>query len=230
MPASVKSRIHAGTGAVLVILIILLVQNLLSSSISLGVLAYQSSGSMIDEEISNLAWRIIKVLAFVPVIVSWALDRRRWLAISVVLSNALLTFQLAISTMLLVVTLGADTPAQAYILIKNTLLVMLINVLIFALWYWLIDSPAIRKGSSREQEPWDFLFPQRSSPIPRYDHWTPGFYDYLFLAFTTTFTFGPADTLPLSLRAKAFMFLQATISVITIVVLAGRALTILTVN
>lgn len=230
MSAIIRSRVHAGTGAVLVILIILLVQNQLSQSTSMGSLAYHSSGSVVDEELSNLAWRIIKVVAFVPVIIFWALDSRRYLAISVVLSNALLTFQLVVSTMLLVITLGEDTPSQASLLINDTVLVMAINILIFSLWYWLIDSPLIRRGTKRESEAWDFLFPQRAGSIQRYDRWNPSFWDYLYLAFTTSFTFGPADTLPLSQRAKALMLLQATISVVTIVVLAGRALTILSVN
>jgi hypothetical protein len=104
---------------------------------------------------------------------------------------------------------------------------MVINILIFSLWYWIIDSPILRQGTLHEFEPWDFLFPQRSNSIPSYDKWSPAYPDYLFIAFTTTFAFGPTDTLPLSQRAKALMLLQAAISVITIVVLAGRALSIL---
>jgi hypothetical protein len=58
----------------------------------------------------------------------------------------------------------------------------------------------------------------------------PSYADYLFLAFTTTFAFGPTDTLPLSQRSKILMLLQAAISVTTIVVLAGRALSLPNLN
>ncbi len=81
----------------------------------------------------------------------------------------------------------------------------------------------------RKLEPWDFLFPQRSFAIPQFDNWVPEYFDYLFLAFSTTFTFGPTDTLPLSQRAKLLMLLQVTISVINITVLAAFALSILSV-
>jgi hypothetical protein len=108
-----------------------------------------------------------------------------------------------------------------------TLLLMVINILIFSLWYWIIDSPILRQGIPNDSEPWDFLFPQRASKISRYADWDPGYPDYLFVAFTTTFAFSPTDTLPLSQRAKALMLLQATISVVTIILLASRALSIL---
>lgn len=51
--------------------------------------------------------------------------------------------------------------------------------------------------------------------------------DYLFLAFTTSTAFGPTDTLPLTRRAKFLMLMQAAFSPVMIVVLAGRALSIL---
>lgn len=217
---------HIGAGAVVIIIMILLLQNSLSNSISVGKLAYLSRGISYDEEIANQIWNIAKLVVFVPVIVFWALDKRKLLGASILMSCVLLTFELLFSTLLLVLTLGVDTAAQAYLLIKDTVLVMLINVLIFSLWYWIIDSPRLRQGTPRESEPWDFLFPQRAGSIPRYDAWVPSYADYLFLAFTTTFAFGPTDTLPLSRRSKILMLLQATLSVITIVVLAGRALSL----
>jgi hypothetical protein len=217
---------HIGAGAVVIILMILLLQNSLSDSISVGKLAYLSTGISYDEEISNRIWNIAKLVVFFPVIIFWALDKRKLLGASILMSCVLLTLELLFSTLLLVLTLGVDTAAQAYLLIKDTVLVMLINVLIFSLWYWIIDSPRLRHGTSRETEPWDFLFPQRAGSIPRYDAWMPSYPDYLFLAFTTTFAFGPTDTLPLSQRSKVLMLLQAGISVITIVVLAGRALSL----
>lgn len=221
-----RSRMHIGAGAVVIIIMILLLQNSLSDSISVGKLAYLSRGISYDEEIGNQIWDIAKLVVFIPVIVFWAMDKRKLLGASILMSCVLLTFELLFSTLLLVLTLGVDTAAQAYLLIKDTVLVMLINVLIFSLWYWIIDSPRLRQGTPRESEPWDFLFPQRAGSIPRYDAWMPSYADYLFLAFTTTFAFGPTDTLPLSRRSKVLMLLQATLSVITIVVLAGRALSL----
>ena len=51
----------------------------------------------------------------------------------------------------------------------------------------------------------------------------PGFIDYLFLAFTNPTAFSPADTLPLTTRAKLPMMAEAAISLCTIAIVASRA-------
>ena len=57
--------------------------------------------------------------------------------------------------------------------------------------------------------------------------WTPGFIDYLFLAFTNATAFSPADTFPLTVRAKLLMMAEAGISFATIALVASRAVGIL---
>ena len=100
------------------------------------------------------------------------------------------------------------------------------NVIIFALWFWEMDrgGPAAR-CTRREAEP-DFLFPQMtdSHPVP---HWQPGFIDYLFVSFTNATAFSPTDTLPLTPAAKLVMMLEATISLLTVALVAARAVNIL---
>jgi len=226
MKDMITSRMRVGVWAVSIILVILLLQNSLSDDISLGRLLSPQSKLNFSEEIINNMWLIIRLIVLVPLVVFLALDRKKPLKISIFVANVLLTLQLFVSTGMLVLSLGADTSAHVQILIKDIVLVMVINVLIYSLWYWLIDSPILRH-TVREPEPWDLLFPQRSSAIPGYSNWTPGFPDYLFVAFTATFAFGPTDTLPLSQKAKCLMLLQVIISVTTIIVLAGRALSIL---
>ena len=100
------------------------------------------------------------------------------------------------------------------------------NILIFSIWYWIIDPPGV-EGIAREDEPWDFLFPQRGSSLPHYESWVPRYADYLFVAFTTSFAFSPTDALPLTRRAKLLMLLQAAISVVTLTAIAGSAINIL---
>jgi hypothetical protein len=58
-------------------------------------------------------------------------------------------------------------------------------------------------------------------------HWHPQYMDYLFLAFNTSTALSPADTTALTTRAKGMMMLQALIALITIALLAGRAVNIL---
>ncbi|TIO56767.1 MAG: hypothetical protein E5Y00_26055, partial [Mesorhizobium sp.] len=57
--------------------------------------------------------------------------------------------------------------------------------------------------------------------------WLPGFVDYVFLAFTNATAFSPTDTLPLTQRAKLLMMAEAMISLLTIALVAARAVNIL---
>jgi hypothetical protein len=49
----------------------------------------------------------------------------------------------------------------------------------------------------------------------------------VFLAFTNATAFSPTDTLPLSQRAKLLMMAEAMISLLTIALVAARAVNIL---
>ena len=53
--------------------------------------------------------------------------------------------------------------------------------------------------------------------------WSPGFVDYLFLAFNTSTAFSPTDTAILSRRAKVLTMAQSLISLAVVAVLIGRA-------
>jgi hypothetical protein len=107
------------------------------------------------------------------------------------------------------------------------------NVLIFASWYWRLDGGGPyerdRRGVHTDGA---FLFPQmqmdQSARVQMgEDKWSPGFVDYLFLAFNTSTAFSPSDVPVLSRWAKAMMMIQSTISLTTIALLAARAVNIL---
>jgi len=104
------------------------------------------------------------------------------------------------------------------------------NVLVFALWYWHLDAggPHQRDKAAR-YAPDAFLFPQMTmtdgqQAVSGMSDWSPGFMDYLFLAFNTSTALSPADTAALSRWAKFLMMIQATISLTVIAVLAARAI------
>jgi hypothetical protein len=99
------------------------------------------------------------------------------------------------------------------------------NVLVFASWYWRLDAggPNVREHLEHH-ETGAFLFPQMQM---RMRGWKPGFVDYLFLAFNTSTAFSPTDVPVLSRWAKAMMMVQSSISLGTVVILAGRAVNIL---
>ena len=101
------------------------------------------------------------------------------------------------------------------------------TVLLFSVWYWILDHESQQARCSGKGITPVLIFPQNATKITGYEGWTPGFIDYLFLSFHTSSTVGPTDTLVLSKRAKITMICQVTISLIVLIVLAARSIGIL---
>ena len=111
--------------------------------------------------------------------------------------------------------------------------IWLTNVVVYALWFWETDGggPAARQRLNFEVNPKqaDFLFPQMAlaPDLQKKLRWRPSFIDYLFLAFTNATAFSPTDTFALSPLAKVLMMAQALTSLVTIAIVAGRAINVL---
>lgn len=134
----------------------------------------------------------------------------------------LLTLALITSVVLLVHNIPNETGAN---LLRDGAVLWVINILVFAVWYWEIDGEG---PLTRLQAPYlssDFQFPQQVNGNP--SRWVPGFVDYLFLAFCFATALSPADTPPFTRRGKALMMLQASISLTIIVLLVARSVNIL---
>ncbi len=112
-------------------------------------------------------------------------------------------------------------------LIFSSLGIWVTNVIVFALWYWEIDRGGPDQRTKKDHEAPDFLFPQMTTPGCAPPNWTPKFEDYMYLAFTNATAFSPTDVMPLTSTAKALMLSQAAISLITITLVAARAVNIL---
>jgi uncharacterized membrane protein len=102
------------------------------------------------------------------------------------------------------------------------------NIIVFALCYWEFDrgGPAARAEASRPYP--DFLFPQMMDPSKAHESWEPTFVDYLYLSFTNSTAFSPTDTMPMVPWAKLVMLAQSMISLVTVALVAARAVNILT--
>jgi hypothetical protein len=117
-------------------------------------------------------------------------------------------------------------------LLRSAAALWITNILVFASWYWRLDAggPNARhlRGSHSKG---DFLFPQMTlAPSMQKSidpAWSPGFVDYLFLAFNTSTAFSPTDSPVLSRWAKVLMMIQSSISLATLALLAARAVNIL---
>jgi len=113
-------------------------------------------------------------------------------------------------------------------LLFSSIAIWVTNVIVFGLWYWEIDRGGPDDRLRRDHNQPDFLFPQMQTPGCTVHDWTPAFFDYLYVAFTNATAFSPTDTMPLTPTAKMLMLIQAVISVLTITLVAARAVNILT--
>jgi hypothetical protein len=102
------------------------------------------------------------------------------------------------------------------------------NVIIFGLWYWELDGggPARRLAGTSGYP--DFMFPQMNAPDRAPPDWRATFLDYFYVSLTNATAFSPTDTMPLTRMAKILMGLQSLASLLTVALVAGRAVNILT--
>jgi len=105
--------------------------------------------------------------------------------------------------------------------------IWLTNVVVFALWFWELDrgGPHVRSAGMAGRG--DFLFPQTADPAVAPAGWRPGLFDYLYASFTNATALGPTDVLPLTARAKALMMAQSLASLVTLALVAARAVNVL---
>jgi hypothetical protein len=123
--------------------------------------------------------------------------------------------------------LEVGSSANGRQLILAAINIYLTNIIIFALWYWEMDGggPGERQRIARYEQ--DFMFPQNQHESYKHPEWKPLFTDYLYVSSTNAMAFSPTDTMPLSRRAKMLMLIQATVSLVTIALVAARAVNIL---
>jgi hypothetical protein len=102
------------------------------------------------------------------------------------------------------------------------------NVIVFSLWFWQLDGggPLKRRAEQPGYER-DFLFPQMESPAFAPPGWRPNYLDYLYTSFTNAAAFSPTDVLPLTRLAKMLMLAESAASLLTLLMVASRAVNIL---
>jgi uncharacterized membrane protein len=120
-------------------------------------------------------------------------------------------------------------------LLSGGALIWTTNIVVFALWFWELDSkgPFYRERcqSARDFEAPDFLFPQMSLDSTRVRgvpvDWKPAFLDYLYVSFTNALAISPTDTMPLTRAAKMLMLFESLISFVTVALILARSVNIL---
>jgi uncharacterized membrane protein len=130
--------------------------------------------------------------------------------------------------LLVVRALLAGRPHDGRALLLDALNIWVTNVIVFSLWYWQLDRGGPSIDRSDHGGPSEFIFPQMTLPPGTAGADTkPGYVDYLFLSFNTSTAFSPTDTMPLTRRMKLLMMLEAYVSLLTLALVAARAVNIL---
>jgi len=136
--------------------------------------------------------------------------------------QAVLTLALLSSVVLLALRLPGIEKGGGTLL-RAAALLWASNVLIFSVWYWEIDGAGPVVRHKRGHLAIDFQFPQQMGGA----RFAPGFVDYLFLAFCSATALSPADTMPLTQRAKLLMMSEAILSLVLLVLVISRSVNIL---
>jgi hypothetical protein len=176
---------------------------------------------------------LVAVVALtIPAIVAHRRGRRDINQVLGFITLVLVTIELVASLGLLISGLPSHRDPPITLLIAAAGL-WVSNLLVFASWYWRLDAGGPNEREVRGTHTGGaFLFPQMIlDPDMKKQmcegDWSPGFVDYLFLAFNTSTAFSPTDVPVLTRWAKLIMMVQSLISLSTVLILAARAVNIL---
>jgi hypothetical protein len=154
-------------------------------------------------------------------------DRRREIVIGLL---GVVWFFNVLGVVVLVVSLVSHTAVNitGRQLLMSGGVVWLANVIAFGLAYWELDSggPVARALSEEPRKP-DFQFPQDENPQLAREGWAPRLMDYFYVSLTNAMAFSPTDAMPLTRPAKTLMAAESTLSAVTILLVAARAVNIL---
>jgi uncharacterized membrane protein len=112
-------------------------------------------------------------------------------------------------------------------LLLSSIVIWLTNVAVFALWFWQLDRGGPDARARGEERQPDFVFYEMADPEVAGPDWRPSFLDYLYLSFTNSTAFSPTDTMPVTVRAKMLMMVGSLISLVTVLLVAARAVNVL---
>lgn len=110
-------------------------------------------------------------------------------------------------------------------LLASAIAIFMTNIIVYALWYWEIDSPGLTRTRWSKHDK-DFQFTQQDLSH-EFPDWRPQFGDYMYLSVTNAVNFAASDSKPLTLQAKLLMASQALVSVFTLALVLARSVSIL---
>ena len=193
-------------------------------TLSLGILLTGIIYYFLPDELTFGPGWVLLAIEFVLILPLWifwvtghTLSYRTTRTVSFILLG-FVTGALAIAVIFLITDLSSFK--SGFKLLRTAGLLWAFNVLVFAFWYWETDGGGPRKRHEADHKAGDLLFPQQVDGNS--GKWAPGFFDYLFVAFTGATAFSPTDTYPLTRRAKVLMMVEGSLSLTIVAILIGR--------
>ena len=186
--------------------------------------------------LSGLSWWVwlIPLVAEAPLLLLLTLERpRRRLEqagrrrMAVVSALVLISVANALLLVGLVASLVRDPTSSGRQLLLEASAVWGTNVVVFGLWFWILDRGGPVRRRRPDPPPPDFQFPQLENPQLAEPGWHPRFVDYFYVSFTNSIAFSPTDAMPLTRPAKLLMLSGSAVSALTVLLVAARAVNIL---
>lgn len=190
--------------------------------------------ALLPSRIQLAPWWVPYVLGtgvLVPIVaVGLTSARRRWLRIEAMCTLFFFVIvaggNIANLAHVIAMMMHRPTEITGLELLASSVAVWVNNVLVFSLLYWQIDRGGPEARVHHAAARIDWLFPQESTKDAP-PGWQPQFIDYLYLSFSTATAFSTTDVAPLTSRAKLLMMSESTFALVTLVVVASRAINVL---
>lgn len=175
---------------------------------------------------------VVAISVLVPMVaVGLTAGNARWLRVERAITMTFFVIAIAFALTALARLMGSmvrrSGAPSGIQLLTSSIAIWATNAVAFSLLYWQIDrgGPEARLNLAGTKPDW--LFPQDGVPELIRPDWRPTYVNYLFLGFSTATAFSTTDTAPLTSRAMILMMLESSISLVTLAVIAARAINIL---
>lgn len=178
------------------------------------------------------SWLVLAVPGLVLCVDLWLGARRLGFAATRVASLVLLGLIVFGNLVGVVVLVGALVTTKSddlggIQLLVTTATIWAANVIVFGLCYWDLDDGGPFERARKERKTPDFRFAQDETPGVARPGWHPRVWDYIFVALTSATAFSPTDTMPLTLKVKLLVGMEEFVSLVLIVLVTARAVSVL---
>ena len=174
--------------------------------------------------LNGIGLHIYALCIFLMVVFTF-LRKEKFLGYTFYTLLSLLAINIVVNLFDLIANKRISDNGQAILL--DAFLIWISSLVVFGFWYWILDRGGpIARAEERGTRP-DLLFPQHQTKIPGWENFKPDFWDYFVFSFFTSTGFSPADTLPLTQRAKILMVIEASISLVIIGMVVSRAISLI---